>query len=148
MGFLLFSGSSFCSEALSVAQLHKMKAQPCVLFHLWATWCDVCVEELPKIIPFFSKAKGYAPVVIDVSSKADREKFSENILKKAGGPLYTYHRVDGDDDTYMTAVDPTWKGTLPYTVLFQRGKAIGRWIGETPLGKLESVLKKECKPTS
>ena len=95
------------------------------LINVWATWCGPCVTEFPSFITINRMYRNRDFEFISVSAD-DAEKKDKvlQFLKKqqASGKNYLF----SIDDKYklIEAIDPKWKGELPYTILIEPGGKI------------------------
>lgn len=131
-------------EELSTVRLDGLRAKPCTFVHVWALWCDVCVEEMPKLVEFLNKQKKINPILVDVTPEASRKKSIETMRKFK--PLFpVYLKPYGNDEQYMKAIDGEWGGGLPYSALYHQGKKVKIWNGASPLQELKEAIDKTCK---
>ena len=93
-----------------------------VFVNFWATWCVPCREEFPELARL-QKTMGPAGLtVLGISTDLARdlpavEKFLSE--QKPGFPNYR-KKAGGDDQDFINAVDRSWGGELPFTVLYGR----------------------------
>jgi len=132
-------------QDLPQAKLAELKNKPCALFHLWATWCIPCIDELPKFLAFIAKQKGITPVVIDISEPFVQDNFSKKWLKQLAPPFTTYLKPKGDAHSYLEAIEKPWPNSLPYNALFARGKRKGKWVGTQDFEKLGPEMTRLCR---
>jgi thiol-disulfide isomerase/thioredoxin len=93
-----------------------------VLVNFWATWCVPCREEFPDLSRLQRK---YGPrglqvlgVTTDLASQGNAvEKFLAG--QKPAFPNY-YKKSGGDDQVFIDAVDTSWGGELPFSILIAR----------------------------
>jgi thiol-disulfide isomerase/thioredoxin len=95
------------------------------LINIWATWCGPCVTEFPDLIIIDRMYRGRPFEFISIS--ADKPAKKDDALKflqkqQASNKNYIFNK----DDVYqlIEAVDPDWKGALPYTLLVEPGGKI------------------------
>ena len=95
------------------------------LINIWATWCGPCVTEFPDlvIIDRMYRQRPFEFITISADKQARKED-ALNFLKKNEASNKNY--IFNDDDVYklIDAVDPDWKGGLPYTLLIEPGGKI------------------------
>lgn len=93
-----------------------------VLVNFWATWCVPCREEFPEFARLQAAYAGRGLRVIGVSTDLERDRPAvEKFLAalKPGFPNYRRKSV-GDPQQFIDAVDTSWGGELPFTVLYAR----------------------------
>jgi peroxiredoxin len=108
-----------------IKDLLKNNSDKLRLINVWATWCGPCVTEFPDFITINRMYRGRDFEFISVS--ADEPSQKDKVLKflkgkEASGKNY----LSGIDDKYklIDAIDPNWKGALPYTILVEPGGKI------------------------
>ncbi len=130
---------------LPADKIAGLKQKPCTFFHVWATWCTICVQELPEVIKVLNGLKALTPVVIDVSSPFVQDQFSKKWAQtlKASFPIYL--KPAGRDDLYLNSIDRDWSGALPYSVLFDKGKRKKVWLGALDLASFKGEIATLCR---
>jgi thiol-disulfide isomerase/thioredoxin len=93
-----------------------------VFVNFWATWCLPCREEFPDLSrlqrQYASRGLQVLGVSTDLGSQMPAvEKFLADL--KPGFPNYR-KKTGGDDGQFIDAVDPSWGGELPFSVLYAR----------------------------
>ncbi len=145
---LLFAGSLLAVpvKKLKTDKLLEFQKEDCTLVHPWATWCTLCIQEMPALLEKAARWKGGRVVILDVSSGFQQEHFSKKWLAGLKGQLVTYMKPsEADVARYQSAIDPQWKGEMPYTVLYRRGKILERWKGSTAFDALARGAEKLCR---
>jgi thiol-disulfide isomerase/thioredoxin len=93
-----------------------------VLVNFWATWCVPCREEFPDLarLQHAYGDKGLAVVGISTDFSSQMPAV-EKFLSAQNPPFPNYHKKSGgDDQPFIEAVDPSWGGELPFSVLYDR----------------------------
>jgi thiol-disulfide isomerase/thioredoxin len=90
-----------------------------LLINFWATWCEPCREEFPDLVKIDAEYKGkidFITVSLDYPSEIGRDvpKFLGEM--KAEMPAYLLKTQN--EDAAIALVSPNWKGSLPFTILF------------------------------
>lgn len=101
------------------------------LINLWATWCGPCIVEFPELVRIDRMYRGrdfeFISLSADEPSNRDRAlKFLED--QEASNRNYLY---DGSDKyALIDAVDDSWEGALPHTLLIAPGgEIVARYAG-------------------
>lgn len=95
------------------------------VFHYWATWCPVCLEEMPKIMKY---AVDHPNISIYIVAKNDSQKSIFNSLIKAGAirRKNIFYFIDTKDDIMLRQMVPLILANkepvtpLPISVFLQR----------------------------
>jgi thiol-disulfide isomerase/thioredoxin len=120
-----------------------------VLVNFWATWCLPCREEFPDLSRLDKDFGGRGLRVLGVSTDLAREKAAvERFLaeQKPGFPNY-HKRSGGDDQKFIDAVDRSWGGELPFSVLYARdGRKTKVFSGKHTYREYESEIVKLLQP--
>lgn len=114
-----------------------------VVVNMWATWCEPCREEFPELVAFERemRPKGAALVTVSLDMASELAKQVIPFLKKQGVTFPCYIKSAGDDDTFINAVDPGWKGALPATFIYARdGRLVSRVDGPTNRQRLTAAV--------
>lgn len=135
-------------KLLPVENIPSIKKNDCAFIHVWATWCEACVQELPRIIQLLKGEPRAQPFVIDVSSPTVQENFSKKWDVTRTAPFTMYLKPKGPDENYLKAIDPQWKRALPFSVLYHRGKKVKSWVGLLPIQEAQSQMQLTCVKSS
>lgn len=108
-----------------IKDLLKNDSDKLRLINLWATWCGPCVAEFSQLVSINRMYRGrdfeFITISADEPSKQDKVlKFLKE--KHASSQNYLF----SGDSKYklIEAIDPNWKGALPYTLLVEPGGKI------------------------
>ena len=112
--------------------------------NFWATWCKPCVHEMPYFEASNQKLKGQKVKFIFVSMNSakeseqvkgfinDKQLRSEVLLLNAGNP-----------NNWIDAIDSSWSGAIPATIMYRHGKKTFFYEGEFTQSQLDSVIQKQ-----
>jgi thiol-disulfide isomerase/thioredoxin len=115
-----------------------------VLLNFWATWCDPCREEFPDLVrlqnAYASKGLRVLGVTTDFASQMPAvDKFLA--AQKPSFPNYR-KKSGGDDQAFIDAVDRSWGGELPFSVLYGRdGRKIKTLSGKHSYADYEKEVR-------
>ncbi len=121
-----------------------------VLVNLWATWCDSCRDELPGILQFARahRADGLRVILVSADDEDQRDQVAAFLTKAGAANLQAFIK-HGDDNTFISGMDPKWTGALPASILYDgRGVKQRFWPGPVTARQLEAGLRdlKKGKP--
>jgi peroxiredoxin len=131
------------SEAAGLAR-EAGHGRPAVL-HFWATWCDACRDEFPRIRKVLNQLParnvGVLLVSIDRPDKLDQVRRD---LRRYGVSRLPAVVLDAPDPEPVAKAmgEPAWDGTLPSTFVFDgQGKLRKSFLGRTDAAALEEALR-------
>jgi thiol-disulfide isomerase/thioredoxin len=116
-----------------------------VLVNFWATWCVPCREEFPSLSRLQERNRAAGLRVVGVSTDFEKQrKAVERFLAERRPPFPNYHRKKGgDDQDFIEAVDSSWGGELPFSVLYDRsGRKVRVFSGKLPIASAEREIRK------
>ena len=119
-----------------------------VLVNFWATWCIPCREEFPVLVKLQKQLAARGLQVVGVSTDFAREmKDVERFLGEQNPDFPNYHKkAGGDDQDFINAIDPSWGGELPFSVLYDRaGKKVKTLSGKHSYADYEREITSALK---
>lgn len=130
---------------LPAARIPALLKKDCTFVHVWATWCTICIQEMPQVLKFLAATKVVHPVIIDVSDPMVQKNFSRQWMKNLAPPFAVYEKPPGDENKYLAVVEKYWTGSLPYSALYHKGKQKKVWLGELNLAEVKAEIPKLCR---
>lgn len=96
-----------------------------LVVNFWATWCDPCREELPALAAASKTfpARDLAVVLVSVDSLKKTPDVAR-FLAKEKVPFVCWQAKSHDASPFIEAVDKSWNGAVPYTLVYDRKGAI------------------------
>lgn len=112
-------------DEAGLKDLVKNNSDKLRLINVWATWCGPCVTEFPSFITInrMYRNRDFEFISVSADDPEKKDKVLQFLQKQqASGTNYLF----SIDDKYklIDAVDSTWKGELPYTILVEPGGKI------------------------
>lgn len=108
----------------SLEPLLKKNVDITYIINFWATWCGPCVAELPH----FEKAnQNYGSekvkfILVSLDMKKDVETKLPAFIKKKKLKSQVVYLNDPDVNTWINKVDPSWSGSIPATIIYNKSK--------------------------
>jgi peroxiredoxin len=108
-----------------VKELLANSADKLRLINLWATWCGPCTAEFPELVKTDRMYRGRDFEFISISvDKADKKDRALEFLRKNQASNKNYIFTGESVYPLIEAIDPSWQGALPYTLIVDPGGKI------------------------
>lgn len=125
-----------------IKELIQNKGQKLRLINLWATWCGPCTMEFPDFITIDRMYRERDFEFVSISTdKPERKEKVLSFLKEQEASNKNYIFCGNSIYQLIEALDPDWKGALPYTILVEPGgKIVYRQQGSIDPLKLKKLI--------
>jgi thiol-disulfide isomerase/thioredoxin len=115
-----------------------------ILFlNIWATWCAPCVEEYPDLVKLAGSYSEQEVEVVGISADYPDEVDSKitPFLRKLNVPFTVYVANFQHQEDFINAVDPSWNGALPATLIFdKRGNRRSFLVGQGSYDRFRKMV--------
>jgi thiol-disulfide isomerase/thioredoxin len=120
---------------------HKGKV---VLYDFWATWCEPCRAELPKLVSLEAKLRPLGFELITISAdEPETAAQGEKVIKQLAIQAPVYRKQANNDEKFIDSIDMKWSGALPALFLYDKqGHKVRSFIGETDTATVEAAIRK------
>jgi peroxiredoxin len=119
-------------HSISAAQLRELAANATEnyrLVNLWSTTCAPCLAEMPELVTINRMYRGrhFEMHTLAIDPPDQRDAILNELRKHhVACSNYVFHSEDRDE--LAEALDPSWQGPVPYTILIAPGgEIVGRW---------------------
>lgn len=115
------------------------------VLNFWATWCAPCVEELPSFEKLNEAYAGKKVKVVLVSTdfKRNVEPGVKPFVRKKNLKSEVVFMDEPNPNNYINAVDSTWSGAIPATLIWSKKKNISAFFEKKmTYDELETAVKK------
>lgn len=145
--FLVAVSLSACSpprphaEVVAVQELGRRiesSKAPLTLVHVWATWCDPCREEFPELVRVMKRFPSVEYILVSADDPAETGMVEQFLVenKSPAGALI----VAELNQAFIELISPSWRGALPSTFFFRKGKLVEEWEGKRSFEQYNNVI--------
>ncbi|MGD2062033.1 MAG: TlpA disulfide reductase family protein [Nitrospirota bacterium] len=119
----------------------RQAGKPVALVHLWATWCEPCLEEFPLVVELERKYRDRGLTVLLVSAdSASRLGAVQEFLDRHGIDYATFIKAQ-NDQAFIAGLGGKWQGQLPASLFFDSsGKLTTWWPGPGDRTRFEETI--------
>ncbi len=122
--------------ALAIGQLQDsiVSAKGVTIFNFWSTWCKPCIDEIPHFIEVARQFE-LQNVKLQLVSLDTRKLYHSGELKKwllkKKWKANVWWLNETNADLYCPAVDSSWSGVIPATLIVNNQSGYRRFIEES-----------------
>ncbi|MCA9133087.1 MAG: redoxin domain-containing protein [Planctomycetales bacterium] len=118
------------------------KSEKYRLVNVWASWCIPCIDEMEELVTIHRMYRKRHFELLTVSADDPDQRAAALRILQSQHCSASNFLLDGQDrDDLFDAVDPQWKGAVPYTALISpEGKVVHRVHGELDPLALKRVI--------
>ncbi len=139
--FLLASGTLTPLNEDGYRELVAKYKNKVLLVSFWATWCEPCRVELPRLAALQRQLPARDFSLVTVSIDEPEQGDQARRLLTLRGPAYM--ATIQNRDAFINAVDPGWSGALPALFLYDRHGALVRAFTRDPdLNEVSRAVRK------
>ncbi len=106
-----------------IASLFQQQSDTTYVINFWATWCKPCREELPLLnqLALEEQDKELKVVLISLDTETSAINRIPAFLSGTAPDLASIILTD-EDPTWGKTIDRVWTGSLPTTIIYQKGR--------------------------
>jgi thiol-disulfide isomerase/thioredoxin len=112
-------------DANGVREIMKNNSGKLRLVNIWATWCGPCVIEMPELVNINRMYRARAFEIVTISGDMPSKKNDVVKFLKDKQVSCTNYQFNSEDRTELSeALDKSWEGGIPYTIIIKPGGEI------------------------
>ena len=100
--------------------LHQEGSKTYVV-NFWATWCAPCIKELPYF-EALNKNQNIDVLLVSLDFPQHKESRLLPFIKKNQLQSKVVHLDDTNETFWINAIDTTWSGAIPATIIYNNQK--------------------------
>jgi thiol-disulfide isomerase/thioredoxin len=131
------------ADAATLRAIRENKDSGKIRFiNVWATWCGPCITEFDELIEHNLRFRIRPFEMVTIAAEfPDQEAAVKDFLVKKHASTKNYIFASSNKDELSEALDPAWKGPLPYTIIVdEKGKVIYREMGSIDFLKMRRAI--------
>lgn len=114
-----------------------------VLVNFWATWCEPCRQEFPRLKELQERyhPRGLVVLAVSVDVPSAYPQVRKFLREQKPG-FATYLKKPAEDEEFINAIDPNWTGALPATFVYDiTGKRVRSLFGEQNADAFDAAVR-------
>src|SRR6187402_2403159 len=131
------------ADAATLKAIRENKDSGKIRFiNVWATWCGPCITEFDELVEHNLRFRIRPFEMVTIAAEfPDQEGAVKDFLVKKHASTKNYIFASDNKDELSEALDPAWKGPLPYTIIVdEKGKVIYREMGSIDFLKMRRAI--------
>ena len=110
--------------------------------NVWATWCGPCITEFDELVEHNLRFRIREFEMVTIAAEfPDQEPAVKKFLEQKHASMKNYIYASDRKDELSEALDPAWKGALPYTLIVdEKGNVIYREMGSIDFLKIRRAI--------
>jgi peroxiredoxin len=131
------------ADAATLKAIRENKDSGKIRFiNVWATWCGPCITEFDELVEHNVRFRIRAFEMVTIAAEfPDQEPQVRDFLTKKHASMKNYIFASDQKDELSEALDPAWKGPLPYTIIVdEKGDVIYREMGSIDFLKMRRAI--------
>jgi len=102
--------------------LTKTDSEKTYVVNFWATWCGPCIKELPYFQELHDTNKEVEVLLVSIDFPEKLESQLLPFIKKEQVTPQVILLDDPNENKWIPAIDSTWTGALPATLIYNKHK--------------------------
>jgi thiol-disulfide isomerase/thioredoxin len=123
----------------------KMRHQRGLVLHVWASWCQPCLRELPLVAELARSARArgldFYSVSLDDPTERGAARLTRVLDELGGADIDRAILRLSDPDAAVAQIDPGWEGDIPAFFAYDRaGKLRRSHVGEMTRPRFDRLV--------
>jgi len=131
------------ADAATLRAIRENKDSGKIRFiNVWATWCGPCITEFDELVEHNLRFRIREFEMVTIAAEfPDQEPAVKKFLDQKHASMKNYIYASDQKDELSEALDPAWKGALPYTIIVdEKGNVIYREMGSIDFLKMRRAI--------